>query len=95
MEQPVHYWDPSIAPSGMIFVQGSRYPERAGHVLVGALAGQHIARLRLENDRVVEEERLFEGIARFRAVAQSPDGLIYVLTDNARPYGGLYQIPAF
>jgi len=93
MEQPVYYWDPSIAPSGMIFVTGARYPNWSGHILVGALAGEHIARLRLDKNRVVDEERLFEGFGRFRAITQSPDGIIYVLTDNARPYGGLYQIP--
>ena len=95
MEQPVHYWDPSIAPSGMIFVTGNRYSKWSGHVLVGALAGEHVVRLRIEKERVVEEERLFEGFGRFRAITQSPDGVIFILTDNPRPYGGLYRIAPF
>ena len=92
LEQPVHYWDPSIAPSGMIFVTGNRYPSWTGDLLVGALAGEHIARLRLDKGKIVKEERLFEAFARFRSLAQAPDGWIYALTDNARPYGGLYRI---
>lgn len=95
LEQPIHYWDPSIAPSGMIFVKGSRYPKWSGDLLIGALAGQHIVRLRLSNNRVVSEDRYFEDVARFRALVQSPNGLIYVLTDNAKPYGGLYYIKPF
>ncbi len=92
IEQPVHYWDPSVAPSGMIFVTGNQYPEWKGDMLVGALAGEHIVRLRIDNEKIVKEQRLFEGFARFRAIAQAPDGWIYVLTDNGRPYGGLYRI---
>jgi glucose/arabinose dehydrogenase len=60
--------------------------------LVGALAGEHIARLRLDKGKIVKEERLFEAFARFRSLVQAPDGWIYALTDNARPYGGLYRI---
>lgn len=92
MEQPVHYWDPSIAPSGMAFVTGDTYPGWRGNLLVGALAGQHIARLVLDGGRVVAEEKLFEGTARFRDVAQGPDGRIHVLTDDSAPDGALMVI---
>jgi glucose/arabinose dehydrogenase len=92
MEQPVHYWDPSIAPSGMTFVTSDTYPGWRGNLLVGALAGQHIARLVLDGGRVVAEERLFEGSARFRDVVQGPDGRMYVLTDDGAPDGALMVI---
>jgi glucose/arabinose dehydrogenase len=81
-EQPLYYWDPSIAPSGMAFYVGDRFPEWRGSLLVGALAGRHIARLTLEGARVVGEERLLEGRARIRDVRVGPDGLVYALTDE-------------
>ncbi len=92
MEQPVHYWDPSIAPSGMTFVSGEAYPGWQGNLLVGALAGQHVARLVLDGERVVAEEKLFEGTSRYRDVVQGPDGRIYVLTDDGAPDGMLMVI---
>ena len=92
MEQPVHYWDPSIAPSGMTFYTGNVYPEWKGNLFVGALAGEHVARLTLDDTGVVSEERLFEGFARFRDVVQGPDGRLYLLTDDAAPRGGLFVI---
>lgn len=94
MEQPLHYWDPSIAPSGMAFLTGDLYPGWKDSLLVGALAGSHVARLTLSGEKVAAEERLFEGFSRFRDVAQGPDGRIYVLTDEPEPNGGLYVIPA-
>ncbi len=94
MEQPLHYWDPSIAPSGMAFYTSDVYTDWKGNVFVGALAGQHLARLTLDGNRIVAVEKLFEGFARIRDVAQSPDGLLYVLTDEGAPNGGLYQIAA-
>jgi aldose sugar dehydrogenase len=92
MEQPLHYWDPSIAPSGMAFVTGTSYPAWSGNLLVGALAGQHVARLTLSGRQVTAEEKMFEGFARIRDVVQAPDGYVYVLTDESAPDGGLYQI---
>ena len=74
MEQPIYYWDPVIAPSGMAFYQGS--------LLVGGLAGKHIARLYLDGNRVVGEERLLAERARFRDVRVGPDNQIYALTDE-------------
>jgi len=84
MEQPVYYWDPSIAPSGMAFYTADRYPEWKGDVFVGALAGQIVARLTLDGEKVVAEERLFKGMnKRIRDVRQGPDGYLYLLTDSA------------
>mgnify|MGYP000648301808 CR=1 FL=1 len=83
MEQPIHYWDPSIAPSGMAFVTSERYPDWQGDLLVGALVGRHLARLELEGDEVVGEEKLLTDLGeRIRHVRQGPDGFIYVLTDS-------------
>jgi aldose sugar dehydrogenase len=94
MEQPLHYWDPSIAPSGMAFITSEAYPGWKGSLLVGALAGAHIARLTLDGTKIVREERLFDGFARFRDVVQGPNGRIYALTDDAEPNGGLHVIAA-
>jgi aldose sugar dehydrogenase len=82
MEQPVFYWDPSIAPSGMAFYTGDRFPAWRGSVLIGALAGGVVARMTLDGEKVVAEERMFAGSGnRFRDVRQGPDGFVYLLTD--------------
>ncbi len=82
LEQPVYYWDPVIAPSGMVFYQADLFPVWKGSILVGALRGQHVARLTLKDDRVVGEERLFEELdQRIRDVRVGPDGALYLLTD--------------
>ncbi|GLR13887.1 hypothetical protein GCM10007907_26770 [Chitinimonas prasina] len=84
MEQPQYYWDPSIAPSGMAFYTGNRYPGWRGSLLVGALRGQHVARLSLDGERVVAEEKLLMDLGRrVRDVRQGPDGWVYLLTDAA------------
>jgi aldose sugar dehydrogenase len=83
MEQPLYYWDPSIAPSGMAFYQGDLFPAWRGSLFVGALVGRHLARLTLEGERVVGEERLLEGRARIRDVRASPRGSLFVLTDQS------------
>ncbi|HKG91552.1 MAG TPA: PQQ-dependent sugar dehydrogenase [Gemmatimonadaceae bacterium] len=81
MEQPVYYWDPVIAPSGMAFYTGDAIPGWKGSILVGSLAGT-LVRLTMENGRVAREERyLGELRARIRDVQQGPDGLVYVVTD--------------
>jgi aldose sugar dehydrogenase len=83
MEQPVHYWDPSIAPSGLMFYTGDKFPNWKGNAFVGALGFQLVARLELDGERVRSEERLLEGFGqRIRAVVQGPDGFIYLLTDD-------------
>jgi glucose/arabinose dehydrogenase len=83
MEQPVYYWDPVIAPSGMVFYTGDAFPQWKGSLLIGSLAPGGLVRLVLENGRVVREERfLLDGRDRIRDVRQGPDGLVYVLTDR-------------
>jgi len=82
MEQPIVYWVPSIAPSGMAFYQGDSFPEWRGDLFVGALAGQHLRRLELDGETVTGQEVLLadEG-ERIRDVRSGPDGNLYVLTD--------------
>ena len=82
MEQPVRYWVPSIAPCGMAMVTSDRYPNWKGNFLVGALSFQLVARVEIENGKFVAEERILEKIGRVRTVVQSPDGFIYVATEN-------------
>ncbi|WP_140630848.1 PQQ-dependent sugar dehydrogenase [Methylibium rhizosphaerae] len=83
MEQPLTYWVPSIAPSGMAFVTGNRYPGWQASLVVGALRGQLLARLQLEGRKVVRQERLLTGLGeRIRDVRQGPDGWLYLLTDS-------------
>lgn len=78
MENPIHYWVPSIAPSGMAFVTSNKYPEWKGNLLVGSLKFQYLNRCVLKNNKVVKEEKLLEGLGRVRNVRQAPDGYIYV-----------------
>ena len=83
LEQPVHYWTPSIAPSGMVFVTSQRYPGWQGSLLVGALKFRYLARLTLNGQRVVAEEKLLPNLRqRVRDVRQGPDGFVYLLTDE-------------
>ncbi len=84
MEQPVHYWDPSIAPSGMTFYTGDRYPGWKGSLFVGSLKFGLLSRLTIQGNRVVSEERLLSDLgARVRDVRQGPDGYLYILTDES------------
>jgi glucose/arabinose dehydrogenase len=83
MEQPLYYWDPVIAPSGAAFYTGALFPAWRGSLFVGGLAGKHVARLTLDGERVVGEERLLADRARFRDVRVGPDGAIYLLTDES------------
>ncbi|MEE4197809.1 MAG: PQQ-dependent sugar dehydrogenase [Bacteroidales bacterium] len=82
MEQPVIYWDPSIAPCGMTFVDSDRYPAWKNNILVGALRAQCLERIELDGHEVIAQERLLEGIGRIRNVAVSPDGFIYVAIEK-------------
>jgi aldose sugar dehydrogenase len=82
MEQPVTYWKPSIAPCGMAKVTSDKYSNWKGNLLVGALSLQHIARVELSNNKYVKQEKLLNKKARVRAIAQSPDGYIYVATES-------------
>ena len=81
MDQPRYFWRPSIAPSGLMFYTGDMFPEWHGDVFVTALTGQHIARLEMDGDRVIAEERLLiDREQRIRELKQGPDGALYALT---------------
>ncbi len=83
MEQPIHYWDPSIAPSGMAFYTGDAFPGWKGSLFVGALALQHLNRLELNGEKIVSEERLLADFGeRIRDVRQAPDGTLWLVTDS-------------
>ncbi|MGA0571047.1 PQQ-dependent sugar dehydrogenase [Variovorax sp. VNK109] len=86
LEQPLHYWAPSIAPSGMAFVTSDRYgPAMKGSLLVGSLKFGYVNRITLAGGKVQGEQKLIADIGdRIRDVKQGPDGFIYVLTDNSR-----------
>jgi len=84
MEQPIKYWVPSIAPSGMAFYEGELFPAWKGSLFVGALAGQMLVRLTLDGEKVTGEERLLQGLRdRLRDVRVGPDDQIYLATDNS------------
>lgn len=83
MEQPLYYWDPVLAPSGMAFYQGDLFPEWRGNLLVGGLRGKQVARLVLDGTRITGEERLLSELnRRIRDVRVGPDGAVYALTDE-------------
>ncbi|WP_423207771.1 PQQ-dependent sugar dehydrogenase [Paracoccus yeei] len=82
MEQPVYYWDPVIAPSGMAIYDGAMFPEMQGDILIGGLKSASVVRLKLQGDRVAGEQHLAQGIGRVRDVAVAPDGALMVLTDE-------------
>lgn len=82
MEQPVHYWDPSVSPSGLMFYTGDVFPDWRGNLFTGGLSGQVLVRLELDGERVTGEERLLGDLRiRIRDVRQGPDGRIYLLSD--------------
>ncbi len=89
MEQPVYYWDPVIAPSGMAFYDGPYGPWQ-GDLLIGSLNPGELVRLKLENGRVVGEERLLQDMGRMRDVEVLPDGTVLVLMDNS--YGVVLRV---
>ena len=83
MEQPLHYWVPSIAPSGMAFYEGDKFPNWRGNLLVGALRDEMLVRLELDGEKIVKEERLMrDAVGRIRDVRVGPDGYVYLLTDE-------------
>jgi len=89
MEQPVYYWDPAISPSGITFYKGNSIPEWKNNLFVCALGGTHIARLHIQGNKVMGEERLLTSEnQRFRDITQGVDGNLYAITDAGR----LYQI---
>lgn len=87
MEQPVYYWDPVLAPSGMTFYNSDSIPEWKNNLFISGLASSHIARLVIQDNKVVGEERLATGESqRFRDVVQGKDGALYAVTDGGRLY---------
>lgn len=83
MEQPVYYWDPVIAPGGMVFYQGEMFDEWQGNLIVSSLTPGGIVRLMLDDNLVVGEERLLSNVGRVRDVSEGPDGALWILTDAA------------
>ena len=87
LEQPVYYWDPVLSPSGMTFYTGTAMPEWNTNLFISGLSSTHIARLVIENNKVVGEERLLkEERQRFRDITQGKVGALYTVTDSGRLY---------
>lgn len=88
MEQPLVYWVPSIAPSGMTLYTGGKFPRWQGDLFVAALAGKQVRRVDLDDGRVAGEETLFAELdARIRDVREGPDGALYLLTESNKVMG--------
>ena len=87
LEQPVYYWDPVLSPSGMTFYNGDQMPEWKNNLFITGLNSNHIARLVIQNNKVVGEERLLSDQGqRFRDITQGKDGALYAVTDEGRLY---------
>jgi glucose/arabinose dehydrogenase len=85
MEQPIYYWDPVIAPSGMTFYTGNLFPAWKGSLFIGGLQSTNLVRLDISGEKVTGEERLLGQVnERMRDVTQGPDGALYLLTDNSK-----------
>lgn len=82
MEQPKAWWSPSVAPSGITFYTGDRYPRWKNSLFIAHLLGRHLRRVETEGDKVVHQEIVFSEMGRVRAVVQGPDGLLYVALNN-------------
>ncbi len=82
MEQPLHYWVPSIAPSGMAFIDSDKYGDWDGNLLIGSLKFNYLDMCTLKEGKVIKEERLLNDIGRVRSIEQGPDGYIYVGVEN-------------
>jgi glucose/arabinose dehydrogenase len=88
MEQPLHYWLPSIAPCGMTFVTGDRYPDWKGHLLVGSLKFKYLELLKIKGDKVISRQKIAQDIGRLRNVIQGSDGYIYIAVEQK----GIFRI---
>lgn len=92
-EQPIYYWDPSIAPSGFDFYQGDLIPQWKGNLFAGALKDQLLSRLEVDGNNIIHEEQILEGdYGRIRDVRSFPDGALWLLTDDSE--GMLLRISA-
>ena len=86
MEQPLYYWTPSIAPSGMALYTGSAFPKWRQNIFIGGMSGEQLVRLEMKGERVVAEEKLLmDRCQRIKIVKQGPEGDLYVLTDQSPP----------
>ena len=94
MEQPLYYWDPVIAPSGMFFYTGDLFPQWKGSLFIGGMVTTNIVRLDVEGEKIVGEERLLKDLQpkpeRIRDVLQGPEGAIYAITDS--PTGRILKL---
>lgn len=88
MEQPILYWDPSIAPAGMSFITSDKYPGWEGDLLVASLKFSYIAHLEVEGNEILGETKLVEGVGRIRAIEEGPDGYIYFTAEG----DGVYRL---
>jgi glucose/arabinose dehydrogenase len=82
MENPIHYWVPSIAPSGMAFITSDVYPNSKGDLLIGSLIFQYLHKCKIKNNKIYKEERILEDIGRVRSIRQGPDGYMYIGVEN-------------
>ena len=82
MEDPIHYWVPSIAPSGMAFITSDIYPNSKGDLLIGSLIFQYLHKCKIKNNKIYKEERILEDIGRVRSIRQGPDGYMYIGVEN-------------
>jgi glucose/arabinose dehydrogenase len=91
MEQPIYYYDPAVAPSGINFYTGNLISEWKGNLFMATLRGMHIVRLVIKDNKIIGEERLFSNLGeRFRYIIQGPDEALYTITDS--PSGRIYRI---
>ena len=93
MEQPMHYWVPSIATCGIDFYQGKRFPQWKNNLFVSGMASQELHRLVIENGKVVSDEIVMKNQGRVRDVANGPDGYLYVSLTSGNPgKGSIYRL---
>ena len=90
MEQPIKFWVPSIAPSGMTYYDGDLFPDWKGSLFISALVPGDVRRLDLEGENIVSEEVLFNKIGRIRNIVTAPDGSLVMVTDSNK--GKLYRV---
>ena len=82
IEKPIYYWLPSIAPSGMAFVTGDKYPDWKGHLLVGSLKFQYLELVKLKGNEIIGRQKIATDVGRLRDVKQGPDGFIYMAVED-------------
>jgi glucose/arabinose dehydrogenase len=82
MEEPRHFWVPSIATSGLMFYDGDQFPNWRGHAFVGGLAGEQLVRLPVDGDEVLGRVVVLDNLGRIRDIRQGPDGFVYLAVDS-------------